>query len=47
MEYNQRQHGILIGDCVLVKVEAGIISEKDELRLMPQNVIAGVRAIEV
>jgi hypothetical protein len=35
MEFQQRTQGILIGDCVQVKVEAGIISEKDELLLMP------------
>jgi selenocysteine-specific translation elongation factor len=37
----------LIGDCVQVKVEAGIISEKDELLLMPQNVLVGIKGIEV
>jgi selenocysteine-specific translation elongation factor len=38
---------VLIGDCIQVKVEAGIISEKDELKLMPQNVNAIVKGIEI
>ena len=37
----------MIGDCVQIKVEAGIISEKDELLLMPQNILVGIRGIEV
>jgi len=36
----------MIGDCVQAKVEAGIISEKETVLLMPQNIVASVRAIE-
>jgi elongation factor 1 alpha-like protein len=37
----------MIGDCVSAKVEAGILKEKDELVLMPQNVTVQVRCMEV
>ena len=47
MDYVPRTQGVLIGDCVQVKVEAGIITEKDELLLMPQNVISGIKGIEI
>lgn len=34
-EYCPKQQGVLIGDCVAVKVEAGVIKEREELLLMP------------
>lgn len=35
MEYFQKAAGTLIGDCVQVKIEAGIIQDKDQLMMMP------------
>ena len=45
-EYCPKAQGALIGDCVSVKVESGVIREKDELVLMPQNVLVQIRGIE-
>lgn len=36
-----------MGDCISAKVESGIIKEKDEVILMPMNVQAIVKSIEV
>jgi translation elongation factor EF-1alpha len=45
-EYCPKQQGSLIGDCVAVKVEAGVIKERDELIMMPHNVIVQIKGIE-
>lgn len=34
-EYCPKQQGYLIGDCVAIKVESGVIKERDELIIMP------------
>lgn len=39
--------GNLMGDCLQVKVESGIIKEKDEVLLMPYSVPVTVKAIEM
>jgi translation elongation factor EF-1alpha len=36
-----------VGDCCSVKVESGVIREKDKLILQPQEVEVEVKAIEV
>jgi selenocysteine-specific translation elongation factor len=36
-----------MGDCISAKVESGIIKEKDEIVLMPMNMQAVVKSIEV
>ena len=46
-EFCPKTQGPLIGDCVSAKVEAGIIKEKDDLLIMPQNVLVQVRGMEV
>jgi len=46
MEYFQKAAGTLIGDCVQVKIEAGIIQDKDQLMMMPQQVAVGIKGIE-
>ena len=40
-----KQTGPLIGDCVAAKVETGVIIEKKELLLMPQNVMVGIKGL--
>ena len=37
----------LVGDCCSVKVESGVIREKDKLLMQPQDVEVEVKAIEV
>ena len=44
-EYTQHKSGSLIGDCVTVKVEAGVLVEKEEVLLMPHNAIVGIKGI--
>ena len=39
--------GNVIGDCVQAKVESGILKEKDELLLMPFNILVGIKALEI
>lgn len=38
--------GNLMGDCISAKVESGIIKEKDEVLLMPLNIMVTIKAIE-
>lgn len=45
-DYYKASIGTLIGDCVSVKIESGILKERDEVVLMPHNIIVGVKAIE-
>ena len=44
-DYMQKTSGPLIGDCVAAKVETGVIIEKKELLLMPQNVLVGIKGL--
>lgn len=37
----------MIGDCVLAKIEAGILRDKEEVVLMPQNALVQVKGIEL
>lgn len=45
-DYFKATEGNLIGDCISVKVESGIIKEKDHLVLMPLNIAVSVKAIQ-
>jgi len=45
-DYYRAMEGNLMGDCIQAKVESGIVKEKDELLLMPYNVIGTVKVIE-
>mmetsp|Transcript_3825 Transcript_3825/g.6511 ORF Transcript_3825/g.6511 Transcript_3825/m.6511 type:complete len:189 (-) Transcript_3825:53-619(-) len=50
MFHKNKGHGhaiTLTGDCCQVKVESGIISEKDKLTLLPQHQEVSIKAIEV
>jgi translation elongation factor EF-1alpha len=38
-DYYKASSGSLVGDCVQVKIESGIIKEKDEVLLMPLNIL--------
>jgi elongation factor 1 alpha-like protein len=46
-EYYKSTVGNLIGDCLQVKVEAGIIRERDQILLMPFEVKCTVKTIEI
>lgn len=47
MEYIHKQSSSLIGDCVLAKIEAGVLFAKNEspLTLMPQGCQVGIKGI--
>lgn len=45
-DYFKAMEGNLMGDCISAKVESGIIKEKDELLLMPLNIMVTIKAIE-
>lgn len=44
-EYYQNKSGALIGDCVKVKIEAGVLIEKSNIRLMPEDTVVSIKGI--
>jgi selenocysteine-specific translation elongation factor len=42
----QDGHGALSGDCVSVKVESGVVQEKDRMILMPVNEKVEIKRIQ-
>ena len=44
-EYVQHKSGPLIGDCVEVKVESGVLIEKSNILLMPENTVVPIKGI--
>ena len=44
-EYIQYKSGPLIGDCVSVKVESGVMIEKTNILLMPENAVVPIKGI--
>lgn len=46
MDYEQRNAGDLIGDCVQARIIAGIVQVKDKVTLMPQNCEVQIKGIE-
>jgi translation elongation factor EF-1alpha len=46
-DYYKQTEGSLLGDCIQVKVESGIVKERDVLQLMPLNHPVTVKSIEM
>lgn len=46
-DYYKSSMGVVIGDCISAKVESGALKERDELLLMPHNILVSIKAIQL